>query len=169
MYRLPAFLIAIAAVLLAPSAADAKTYDVPQSLGKTLSRVASRTDVPVLVPQRLGLDFKRKVYASGVGGATGYSLGLAGRKRCGANACSLADFSAEVGGEPWGSEPVFLVGDITGYFQPLSCGASCSPPSIQWVADGVLYSITAHVPNSTNGARKALVKAAVSAITSGPR
>jgi hypothetical protein len=170
MVRLSCVLIAIAAALLAPSVAGAKTYDVPDSLGRSLERVVARSEVGVLVPNRLSLDFSRRVYGSGVASERGYSLGLAGRRRCGANACSLADFSAEVGGEPWGSQEVSLGGGRTGYFQPLSCGASCSPPSIQWVAGGVLYSITARLPNRTDaGARKALTRAARSAIAAGPR
>ena len=37
-----------------------------------------------------------------------------------------------------------LAGGRTGYFKPLTCGASCSPPVIEWMEDDVLYWIQAH-------------------------
>ena len=39
---------------------------------------------------------------------------------------------------------VSLTGGRTGYFKPLTCGASCSPPVIEWSQGGVLYWIQAH-------------------------
>ena len=50
-----------------------------------------------------------------------------------------------------------------GRFHPLSCGASCSPASIEWRERGALYSIQAKV------ARRELVRMASSAIRNGPR
>ena len=164
-------LLLVAGVLLAPAAASATTYDVPATLGDHLDRVAARTGVPVLVPDSIALDFSGRVHAFGAGGADGYTLSLAGHPRCGgASACVLAYFSAERGGRPFGRRRVALVRGITGRFKPMTCGASCSPPAVSWKRRGVVYTFTANVEQSTNaGQRRALVRAANSAIRRGPR
>jgi hypothetical protein len=51
---------------------------------------------------------------------------------------------------------------------PLSCGASCSPPQIDFVTHGVRYTIQANLKTS-RGDRAALVQAAQAAIAAGPR
>ena len=50
-----------------------------------------------------------------------------------------------------------------GRYIPLSCGASCSPPSVVWKERGVVYEI------STDATRAQLVRMANSAIRTGPR
>ena len=50
-----------------------------------------------------------------------------------------------------------------GRFNPLSCGGSCSPPSVTWKERGVVYEIQA----DTTRAR--LVRMANDAIRRGPR
>lgn len=155
------------ALALAPATAAAKPVDVPAKLGSTLAKVVAKTPLPVLVPQRMTFDYPGKLYAEGSGGRRSYTLALAGAPHCGsATACFIADFSARKGGKPFGTERVMLRGGRTGYFQPLSCGASCSPPAIEWVRRGVIYSIQAKVPGSD---KARLVRAANSAIASGPR
>ena len=67
------------------------------------------------------------------------------------------------GGRPSGGHRVALPRGRTGRFHPLSCGASCSPASIEWRERGALYSIQAKV------ARRELVRMASSAIRNGPR
>ena len=86
----------------------------------------------------------------------------------GANACFVADFSARRGGQPFGRGKVTLAGGRHGRFQPLSCGGSCSPPSISWKQGGVTYSIQANV-GTKKTERRILVKMANEAITHGPR
>jgi hypothetical protein len=54
---------------------------------------------------------------------------------------------------------------MKGHYQPLSCGASCSPPSIAWIQKGVRYEIQA----KALGGRKAFVAMANSAINNGNR
>ena len=117
--------------------------------------------MPVRVPARLALDFAGTTYASGSGSRRAYELSLAGAPGCGnATACFLASFTGERGGHPAFRRRVALARGITGYYKPLSCGASCSPPMLQWVT-GVLYGIQADVEGD---ARAALVRAAGSAI-----
>ena len=55
-----------------------------------------------------------------------------------------------------------------GRYQPLSCGASCSPPSISWKERGVTYTIQAKVVGKQTD-RALLVKMANEAIRQGPR
>ena len=62
----------------------------------------------------------------------------------GATACFVATFGAQRGEDPHYTRKVRLTGGRTGYFKPLTCGASCSPPAIEWVEDDVLYWIQAH-------------------------
>jgi hypothetical protein len=53
-------------------------------------------------------------------------------------------------------------------FAPLSCGASCSPPQIDFLWHGVLYTIQANL-NTKQTDRATLIAAAQSAISAGPR
>jgi hypothetical protein len=162
--------LAACAALAVAATAWAKTYDVPASLGSTLQRVDAKTPLAILLPSRLALDYSGKTYASGSGGRRSYGLSLAGAPSCGANVCFLASFGAERGGTPSFRRTVALRGGRTGYFKPLTCGGSCSPPMIQWLSRGNLYSIQAKIPDSSDAAaRRRLVAAANSAIGAGPR
>jgi len=170
--RLPLALLAVAlAALLTAPAALAAPVDVPQTLGPDLTRVDARTPVAILLPDRLDLDYDGRIYVTGSGGRRAWSFGLAGAPNCGgATACFLASFSAERGGEPAYRTRVRLRGGVPGWFKPLSCGASCSPPVIQYRRRGVLYEIAANVPDRTNaGARRRLMAAANAALRIGPR
>lgn len=164
-----ALLSLLLALALAP-AAQAKVYAVPVELGAELAKVAERTSVPVRVPRSIDLDFDGRVFASGSATKRGYSLGLDAAPRCGGNACFLSSFSAERGGRPAFKRTVRLANGVTGYYKPLSCGGSCSPPLLEWRQGGVLYGIQAKVGVAGAGAqRAAMVKAANSAIRSKPR
>ena len=91
------------------------------------------------------------------------------RPECnGANACFAADFRAEKGGKPFGRGKVTLTKGRKGRFQPLSCGGSCSPPSISWKERGVTYTIQAKVVGEKSD-RQLLTKMANEAIRRGPR
>jgi hypothetical protein len=132
-------LVAAAAALTFVASAGAKSYDVARSLGVVLPRVVERSGVPVVVPDRIGLDYGGKLYASGHGGRNSWSLSLSGAPHCGgATACFLAEFSGRRGGHPSFSRQVRLRGGVTGWYKPLSCGGSCSPPALQFLRAGVL-------------------------------
>jgi len=163
-------LICVSTLLASAVVAFAKTYDVPGALGAALQRTDDRTPLAILLPSRLALDFDGRTYASGNGSSRSYGLSLTGAPNCGANACLLVTFKAERGGRPQFRRTVALRGGRTGYFKPLTCGGSCSPPIIQWVSRGNLYTIQAKVPDSTDaGQRRRLVTAANSALAAGPR
>jgi hypothetical protein len=164
-------LLALVALLALAAVAYAKTYDVPASLGSALDRTRAKTSLAILLPSKLALDYSGRTYASGGGGRTSYDLSLAGAPSCGgADACFLVSFSAKRGGAPDFRREVRLRGGRIGYFKPLSCGGSCSPPEIQWRSRGSLYTIQAKIPDSSDAAaQKRLVAAANSAIGAGPR
>jgi hypothetical protein len=160
-------LAAIAALLALAPAATAKTYDVPTELGGLVGSVAKKTDVGVRVPAKIDLDYDGAVYAFGSGTKRSFEFSLAGAPDCGgANACFLASFTGEKGGTPAFKRHFPLARGITGYYKPLTCGGSCSPPLIQWIQKGVLYSIQAKVEGN---AQKAMTRAANGAINRSPR
>jgi hypothetical protein len=160
---------AVLALALAPATAGARTYDVHAELGPQIAKVAKKTSVPVRIPASIDLDFDGKVFASGFGSKKEWSLGLDGARPCGANVCFLASFSGERGGTPAFKRTVKLANGITGYYKPLSCGGSCSPPYLQWKQGGFLYSIQAKVDRAgADPQRRAMVSAANSAIRSRP-
>jgi hypothetical protein len=143
----------------------AREVDVRAALGAHAARAAARSEVPVRLPARLSLDYDGPVYGSATGSRRSWTLSLAGAPQCAANACMLAFFSGERGGRPAFTRRVALARGLTGFYKPLSCGASCSPPQIQWLQGGVLYDIQAKV--GVAGAarqRAALVAAANEAI-----
>ena len=61
-----------------------------------------------------------------------------------------------------------LIRGITGRYKPLSCGASCSPPSIAFKTGGVTYTFQATV-GTQKTERARLIKMANDAIRKGPR
>ena len=153
----------VLAAVLAP-AAEAKTVDVPKLLRSSIPK-ARNGGVPVLLPARMNLDYAGRTYAGGGGGNDSYALFLDARPRCGGNACFLASFTGEEG-KPLGFKTnVTLARGLRGAYKPLTCGASCSPPSIMWIQRGVRYEIQA----KALGGRRAFVRMANSAIRHGGR
>jgi hypothetical protein len=57
---------------------------------------------------------------------------------------------------------------VRGVYRPLSCGASCSPPSIAWVQRGARYDMQVRVDATKSRERAAMVALANSAIRSKP-
>ena len=165
---LTAVLLAAITTLTAATSAVARTVDVPDVLGSHIPDAAA-IDVPVLLPSRMNLDIdaSTKVFADGSSRKGSYDLTLSGAANCrGANACFLAEFSAQRGAKlGYKSTNVKLALGLKGYYRDLSCGASCSPASIAWVQKGVRYEIAA----KALGGRKAFVTMANSAIRAGNR
>jgi hypothetical protein len=166
--RLTSATILALLALAAPAAAD--RYDVLDVLGDELARVDRATPVPLLLPDRLDLDFDGRVFAFGDGTRRGWSFTLTTRRRCGANACFLATLDAQRGGELAFARRVRVADGVRGSFKPLSCGASCSPPALDFVRRGVRYSLQAKLGVSGDrAARRALLRAARAALAAGPR
>ena len=161
---------ALAAALLAvPAVAqDAVTVEPPKTFATKIDRINARAKGPVLLPTRMTVEGTR-LYSSGGATRTGWDLELAAAPDCrGANACFVATFTGETGGQPLGRRRVALSNGRTGWFTPTGCGASCSPPQIQWRERGKLYTIQARVGTESTE-RREIVRLANSAIINGPR
>jgi hypothetical protein len=172
MRRLVLLLVcACALVALVPAAAPGarlRQVDLPRLFAADLAEVKATSGVPVLVPQFLPSRARRHVPSTSAEPGS-YALALGAVRNCGgATACFIASFEAERGARPDFRRTVELTGGRTGYFKPLSCGASCSPPVVQFVEGGVLYTIAANVGTKATE-RKLLVRMANSAIKRGPR
>jgi hypothetical protein len=154
--------------LLAVLAVATHNVDLPKVFARTLPRVRAHTSVPILLPQRFPSQFAQ-LFPSGAGHRRSWSLSLGAVRNCGgATACFVADFEGRRGGRPFGQIRVRLARGRVGRFQPLSCGASCSPPSISWRERGCTFSIQANVAGPGSD-RRVLTRMANSAIRHGPR
>jgi len=163
-----ALVLALAALLLLPAAASARTIDLPETFEALLVEAHERTRVPILLPQKYAT-VAATIVESGSFARRRYTFSLSAIQGCGgATACFIADFAAKRGAKPHYARKVKLRGGRTGYFKPLTCGASCSPPVIEWRRRGVLYWIQAHAGNARQEKRR-LVQMANSALLHGPR
>jgi hypothetical protein len=162
--RRTALLAVLLLALLAPSAGGAtRSIDLPRLFATQLERAHAQTQVPILLPRTMSSDFRRH-YPEGRArpGAWRFDIGAARHCRQ-ATACFVAEFRAVRDGKPSGRRTVRLARGRTGYYQPLSCGASCSPPSVEWRERHARYSIQAKV------SKRELLRMANSAIRNGPR
>ena len=162
--------LVLIAVFAAVAVADAASYRIPRVLRDDLKRVGPVTNVAIRIPARMNLDYAKGVFGEGSGSRNRYSFEVNATDECGANVCFLAQFTGEKGGEPSFRREVALARGITGYYKPLTCGGSCSPPMIEWVQRGVLYAIQAKLGVSGRARqRRAMVTAANAAIRATPR
>jgi hypothetical protein len=164
MRRVVLATVALALLAGAPTA-DARRYTLDKVVPGAIRTAAEQAKIPVRLPRTLDLDYEKGVFGRGGGDGKSFFLTLAATRSCGANVCSLGTISGERGGKPAFRRTVKLRNGITGYFKPLTCGASCSPPQIQWIQGGVLYDIQAKVI----GGRGEMIRAANEAIASKPR
>ena len=156
-------LLALAAIAIAAPAAAARTIDVPQRFATQIERASAQTEVPILLPQTMRSDFRR-FFPEGRATAGAWRFDLGAARRCNqATACFIAEFKGVSDGRPAGKRTISLSRGRTGYYHRGSCGASCTPPSIEWRERHSLYSIQAKVP------KRELVRMANSAIRNGPR
>ncbi len=137
---------------------------LPGLLTPTVADVKQDTTLPILLPVDAARRSETKqLYGAGEGEARNYQFVVSTEKDCGANACSLALFSGFKGDAVYGDRKVTLANGRKGRYIPLSCGGSCSPPSVVWKERGVVYEI------SMDATRAQLVRMANSAIRKGPR
>jgi hypothetical protein len=169
MRRLLLIPIALAALATrAIAAAPTPTVDVPTALADQIATANDRSRVPVRLPATMTVE-QGDLFPSGAARRNSWAMGLDAVPDCGgANACFVASFAGERGGTPFGRKRVRLRGGRRGYFTPLSCGASCAPPQIQWKMGATLYTIQARVGTKSTE-RRMLVRMANSAILHGPR
>jgi hypothetical protein len=168
MKRLLLVPIALAALATPAAAAPTQTVDVPAALADQIATAKARSRVPVRLPATMTVE-QGDLFPSGAARRNGWAMGLDAAPDCGgANACFVAAFTGERGGTPFGRARVRLRGGRRGFFTPLSCGASCAPPQIQWKMGSALYTIQARVGTKSTG-RRMLIRMANSAILHGPR
>jgi hypothetical protein len=158
----------LCAAVTAPIALAAAMPTLPALFAHQISAIKRSGGAPaVLLPRSMPLDAKR-TFATGGPERSGYDLEVAAVRNCGgANACFVAAFSATKGARVFGKR-VTVKGATRAGFLPLSCGASCSPPQIDFVRGGVRYTIQANLKTRQTD-RAALIAAAESAISAGPR
>jgi hypothetical protein len=152
-----------AAVSVALGASSIPPVNLLTVLAKPLAS-AERGKAPVLVPSRLNAGFRaRHLYAAGGRSGDGYDIQLGAAPNCNdGDACFVAEFSAAKGTLGF-SDRVTLSKGIVGRFHPISCGASCSPATVEWSQSRFLYTI------QFGAGRTQLVALADSAISAGPR
>jgi len=156
-------------LVAAPAAAAAATIALPTLLTKQIHAITADAKAPpLLLPPALPLDAKH-LYPTGGPLGKRYDIEIGAVKNCGgANACFVADFTAEPGTTVFGKR-VTVTGAAKAAFTPLSCGASCSPPQIVFIVHGIRYTIQANLKKTAKGDRATLISAAAAAITAGPR
>ncbi len=159
---------------LAPVAAQSST--LAPKLNKILPKIKRQTRVPILLPSNLQLPASPTVYVEGEGNKNGYDINLGFAPNCGgATVCKLGSISAKRSTQTFSPGDSFakkipLTKGITGFFNPMRCGASCSAPYIEWTYKGVRYLIEYKEAGSTNQQQQAfLTKLANSAINAGSR
>jgi hypothetical protein len=171
MPRRLAFALAVLATLCAAPAATArpaKDVNLLRLLADEIREAKAHTPVPILLPDAMPSAFRRH-YPEGRASAAGWTFRIGAVRGCGgASACFIAEFRGRDGGKPTNRRSLRLARGRTGWFRPLRCGASCSPPSIQWRERRSLFTIRAKV-GTKDTERRLLVRMANSAIRRGPR
>jgi hypothetical protein len=151
-------------ILAVSAALAAAGVDLPTLLERPLREVKAKTTLTVLLPQKLPDRFDA-YFPGGSARTNRWELEIGAAKDCnGANVCFVARFAGRRRGKPAGRIELDLARGRIGRFTPLSCGASCSSPAIEWRERGAVYTIQAKVPG-----RRALVRMANSAIRHGRR
>jgi hypothetical protein len=163
--------LVVAGIVTLPVAGAATPPSLPSLFAHQITAINRASHAPpVLLPRSMPLDAKRMFPTGGVSGGrvSGYDLEIGAVRHCGgADACFVAGFTAVAGGKVFGKR-VTVKGASRAAFLPLSCGASCSPPQVDFVWHGVLYTIQANLKTKQTD-RAALIAAAQSAISAGPR
>jgi len=155
------------------SKANAKTPPT-RVLRPVFSKIRQTAHVPILLPSRLpaSVNEKKIHYTTGDTTPQGYEISLYYREGCG-DACSAGYFEAKRGDGVSRNEVdrvVQLAREIKGYYTARSCGGSCTPPQINWMYKGVLYTIQFNVNNKSKTADQGeIIALANSAILGGER
>jgi hypothetical protein len=158
----------LAPFLAALALAGIHNADLNALFAGALPKVKAKTEIPVLLPNTMPTDAKH-LFPEHFQTKRRYTLSLGAVRHCGeATACFEADFMGSKGGKPFGQTAVTLARGRHGRFKPLTCGASCSPPSVSWSERGATYTIQANVGNGKTE-RRILVAMANQAIRRGPR
>lgn len=169
----PAVVATVLAGGLTPAVAAAP---VAPALRAVAAKLHARTTLPVLLPSVLPIVrvAGKPLYSSVSTTGRSWSVELGLAPGCnGANACSagfLGAVRSAHGPTAADGRRVTLHRGVTGRYRALSCGASCSPPSITFRTAGVTvtYQLKLDLRRGDTD-RAALVRVANSALDAGPR
>lgn len=167
----PAAFAAHAAPVAAGGRTEVREIAPARAFRRQLSAVRRNTRIAVLLPDTVKVDVPRGhgIEIKWEAGRPGWTIALGIGPRCGgANACFVGELSARRGERPSASTRVRLRGGRTGFFKPSTCGASCSPPQIQWRVGDVLYDVQFRAAGPGSDRAK-LIALADSALAAGPR
>jgi hypothetical protein len=130
-----------------PAAALPVDRSLPRNVASVLAEVKAGTSIPVLLPTELPRPFSdaknavlEKIAADEYALALYYEAGAG-------DAGFAASFSAK-NSAPYSPRElpnvreVKLVGDIVGFFRPVSCGGSCAPANLWWERGSTLYHLS---------------------------
>ncbi|MDO8184580.1 hypothetical protein Q5424_13285 [Conexibacter sp. JD483] len=169
---------ALTATAVAPLAASAaasraaiRRFALARGLRRQIAAIERHTTVPVLLPDEVLIDVPNGhgIEQKWSANRPGWQISLGIGPRCGgANACFVGQFTGTRGGRLAFRSRVRLHGGVIGRYKPSTCGASCSPPEIQWKLRDVLYDVQFRAAGSGTDKQK-LVAIANSALAAGPR
>jgi hypothetical protein len=163
-------LVALAA--LAPAQAAVTAPPAP-ALRVVATKLADLTAAPLVLPSILPLDYGGRVYTMAGPEGRGWSIALAATRNCGgANACTLGSLEATRSARRLGAgdgQRVRLITGQVGRYQPLSCGASCSPPSITFRFGAYVVEYQLKIAAGPKRERASMIAIANSALRAGPR
>lgn len=154
---------------LVATGAEAGTIPLPAVFASQVRALDRKTDVPILLPSRLPWSGRvPRLYPAAYTAGRGWVLSLAGAPRCGgASACFVASFAGRPGARLAKASNLRLPGGQAARYEPIRCGASCGPATLQFVYRGTVQTWKLEDPPS--GGAAALGRLAASAIASGPR
>jgi hypothetical protein len=164
--RLILLATAIALIAVVPAlAATPKQVDVASKFEKLLPQVKQKSGIAVRFPSRLRGSVKpSRIFGDAVASKGEYRLELGVTRQCnGSNACFVAAFFGEKGGQVTNDMAISLHRGLTGYYAQGGCGASCAPNSIEWMQRGVRYEI------QFKNRRRSLIRLANQSIDAGRR
>jgi hypothetical protein len=148
-----------------PAGAPASVFD------SVLPELKQQTRIPILLPDHLPPLGGAQVFANAEGQAERYAIRLESDPDCDhAQVCFQGIFRAQQGGE-FSFPEVVQIGKIAkGRFKATTCGGSCSPPAIEWIWNGVLYTVQLNLlTRDRMESRAIMTKLAENSVLQGPR
>ncbi len=177
--RRPLLLAVLSSVVLAGAQTGAQAAPAPvaKSLRSTLKQLKAKTTLPVVLPSVLPVSpLKGKsLYPEVTASAKRWDVVLGYVPDCnGANVCAAGNLSGEKAARALNAsdgQRVTLRGGVQGRFRKLSCGASCSAPSIAFKRYGLIFTFQLKLDGAKDDPtdRKGLIKVANSALAGGLR
>lgn len=175
--RRTSLVVTVVTLLLVPfafaatAAAAVRVVEPARAFRRQIRAVKRHTGIGVLLPDRVAIDVPdgHGIEVKWSSNRRTWTIALGIGPRCGgANACFVGEFNATRGAQPAFTRRVRLHGGVTGFYKPSTCGASCSPPQLQWRVGNVLYDVQFRAAGRASDRAK-LVAIADSALAAGPR